>query len=191
LDDIELMSLVIAGEIDKVALLYERYRKPLYAYFFRLTNGDKQGSEDLVHTVFYRMIRYRASFSGKGNFAGWLFRIAHNTGIDHNLQIKRSNNYKIEAQAIQPVYCEQNDLEKNEEYATLQYAMSRLKQDEREILVLGKIDCLRYREIADILDTTESNVKIKIFRALRKLKDIYEKLEKTKDEKAGTDRKVV
>ena len=55
---------------------------------------------------------------------------------------------------------EHNDLEKNEQLAILQQAMCRLKPDDRELLVLGKIDCLKYKEIADILNTTESNVKI-------------------------------
>lgn len=184
MDDNNIMSQVIAGEIDKMAILYERYKKPLYAYFFKLTSGDNQASEDLVHTVFYRVIKYKASFTGKGNFASWLFRIAHNTGIDHNLQLKHSNNYKIEAHANQDVIYEQNDLERNEKYVILEHAMNRLKQDEREILILGKIECLRYKEIADILDTTESNVKIRIFRALAKLRDIYSKLENTRYEKA-------
>lgn len=185
------MSLVIGGDIDKAGLLYERYKRPLYAYFFKLTGGDNQSSEDLVHTVFYRLIRYKTSFTGRGSFPSWLFRIAHNAGIDHNTQLKRSNNYKTEAHFLQTGFTEQNDLEKNEQYMTLSHAMSRLKQEEREILILGKIDCLRYREIAEILDTTESNVKIRIFRALSKLKDIYEKLENSNYEKARSKRKVI
>ena len=79
---------------------------------------------------------------------------------------------------------EYNDLEKNEQLATLKQAMNKLKADERELLILGKIECLKYKEIADILNTTESNVKIRIFRALKRLKDIYVKLENTKYEKA-------
>jgi RNA polymerase sigma factor (sigma-70 family) len=62
--------------------------------------------------------------------------------------------------------------------------MCRLKPDERELLVLSKIDCLKYKEIADILNITESNVKTRIFRALKKLKIIYSKLDNTIYEKA-------
>jgi RNA polymerase sigma-70 factor (ECF subfamily) len=185
------MSLVIGGDIDKAGLLYEKYKRPLYSYFFKLTSGDNQASEDLVHTVFYRVIRYKTSFTGKGSFASWLFRIAHNTGIDHNTQLKRSNNYKNEAHIVQTDFYELNDVEKNEQYKTLSHAMSRLMKEEREILILGKIDCLRYKEIADILNTTESNVKIRIFRALNKLKDNYEKLENSNYEKARSKRKVI
>jgi RNA polymerase sigma factor (sigma-70 family) len=185
------MSLVIAGEIDKLAILYEKYKMPLYAYFFKLTKGDSQASEDLVHTVFYRVIKYRTTFTERGSFASWLFRIAHNAGIDQNIKLKRINNYKIEANANPDLIYEQDTLEKDEQHSALQYALGKLKEEEREILILGKIDNLRYKEIAEILGTTESNVKIKIFRALKKLKDIYTKLENKRYEKAGTLGKII
>jgi len=178
------MIRVIAGEIDKAGLLYERYKRPLYAYFFKITCGDTQASEDLVHTVFYRMIRYRTSFTGEGNFAKWLFRIAHNTGIDHNRKIKHVNNFFSEVYSTQTDISEVDAYEKDERISILGQAMGKLKPDERELLVLGKIECLKYKEIADILNITESNVKIRIFRALRRLKDFYEKLENSKYEKA-------
>ena len=178
------MADVIAGDIGKTGILYEKYKMPLYAYFFKLTVGNNQASEDLVHTVFYRVIRYKASFKGQGSFAKWLFRIAHNTGIDYIRKNKHANNYKIEVNATRSVTYENDDLEKNEQRATLEKAMNRLEPSERELIVLGKIECLKYREIAEILNTTESNVKTRIFRTLKKLKDIYMKLENIRYEKA-------
>lgn len=184
MDDNSLMAQVIAGEIDRAGILYERYKKPLYAYFFRFTGGNSQASEDLVHTVFYRVIRYRTGFTGKGSFAKWLFRIAHNAGIDHNRRIIRANNYKTEISTTGSEIYENKDLENDEQRSALEKAMNRLKPDEKELIVLGKINCLKYKEIADILNISESNVKIRLFRALRKLKDIYIKLDNTKYEKA-------
>ncbi|OFY60779.1 MAG: hypothetical protein A2Y71_13765 [Bacteroidetes bacterium RBG_13_42_15] len=113
-----------------------------------------------------------------------MFRVAHNAGIDYFRKIKHANNYKIEVKAAPADIYENYDLEKDEQRATLEKAISKLKPNERELIVLGKINCLKYKEIADILNTTESNVKIRIFRILRKLKDIYTKLEKTGYEKA-------
>jgi RNA polymerase sigma-70 factor (ECF subfamily) len=178
------MACVIAGEIDKMGLLYERYKRPLYAYFFKLTRGDNQASEDLVHTVFYRAIKYKTSFTGQGSFVKWLFRIAHNSGIDYFRKINHANIYKIAVKTTLVEIYENHDLEKDEQQVTLEKAISKLKPDERELILLGKVDCLKYKEIADILNTTESNVKIRIFRIMRKLKDIYAKLEKTGYEKA-------
>jgi len=180
------MTHVIAGEIDKLGVLYEKYKKPLYAYFFRFTGGDYHASEDLVHNVFYRVIRYKTSFRGQGSFASWLFRVAHNTGIDYHKKNRYTDNTRVEVGAIRAVMDENSGPEKEEQIATLQKALDKLGSFERELIILGKINCLRYKEIADILNITESNVKVRIFRALRKLKDIYIKLENTENEKAGS-----
>jgi RNA polymerase sigma-70 factor (ECF subfamily) len=177
------MAEVIAGDTGKIGLLYERYKRPLFAYFLKFTGGDTNASEDLVHTVFYRAIRYKTSFRCEGSFASWLFRIAHNAGIDHNRKIKRSNEYKSELQSTREILYYQNDLEINEQRKILDSAMEKLKQEERELLILSKIDNLKYREIADILNTTESNIKIKVFRAIRKLKDFYLTIENKGNEK--------
>lgn len=46
------MIRVKLGETDKLGLLYERYKEAVFAYFFKLSTGDHQASEDLVQTVF-------------------------------------------------------------------------------------------------------------------------------------------
>ncbi len=176
---------VNAGNTGKMAILYEKYKMPLYAYYFKVTGGDRQASEDLVHTVFYRVIRYRNTFTGQGSFVSWLFRIAHNTGLDNLRSQKLHETWKREISYRQTNYYEMSDLEKDERYAILNLAMSKLKPHERELLVLGKIENLKQREIAEILGMSESNVKIRTFRALNKLKKIYSKIETNSYERTG------
>ena len=65
-----------------------------------------------------------------------------------------------------------------EELDLLQQSMDQLSLEKREILILSKYQEMRYKEIADLLKLTESAVKVRIFRALKELKTIYEKLEK-------------
>ena len=186
MDDITLMSHVIDGEIDKMSILYERYKMPIYSYFIKTTCGDREASEDLVHTVFYRAIRYKHSFTGQGSFANWIFRIARNVSLDHNRKKRNSYNYNAEIRSASGVMYVEDDYEKREQLASLEFAMKKLEHEEREIIVLGKIQCLRYKEIANILGTTEGNVKIRMFRALRKLKDIFLKIENVRYEKEGS-----
>ncbi len=185
MDDVTLMSRVTNGEIDKMSILYEKYKMPVYTYFFKITCGDRESSEDLVHTVFYRAIKYRNSFSGQGSFANWIFRIARNAGLDYNRKKKKSYDYNSEVRSGAINYSDEDDYEKREQLASLGFAMSKLEHEEREIIVLGKLECLRYKEIADILGTSEGNVKIRMFRAIKKLKDIFTKIEKVHYEKKG------
>jgi RNA polymerase sigma factor (sigma-70 family) len=183
------MTEAIAGDLDKFGILYERYKMPLYSYFYKLTGGQEQSTEDLVHNVFYRALKYRHQYKGEGSFAGWLFTIAHNVGIDFHRNEKREVFQHVEIKDGHSWTEESHDLEKEERSGLLLKALSRLKTAEREILLLSKQECLKYKEIAEILRCNENAVKIKIFRALKKLKEIYSKLETdtkihTYDEKA-------
>jgi RNA polymerase sigma factor (sigma-70 family) len=179
------MSRVNDGETDRMAILYERYKMKVYSYFFRVTCGDRETSEDLTHNVFYKAIRYRRSFTGQGSFASWLFKIAHNTALDYNRKKKNSLNYEVAAdfRSVQDFLSDEDETGRREQIASLSLALRNLEHDERELIVFGKIDCLRYREIAGILGTTEGNVKIRMFRALKKLKDIFMKIENSRHEK--------
>jgi len=171
------MSEAIAGDLDKFGVLYQRYKMPLYSYFFKLTGGHGQSSEDLVHNVFYRVLKYRNQYKGEGSFAGWLFTIAHNVGIDFHKNEKNEKFQHIEIKDVHSWTEESHDLENEERSRLLLKALSGLKTTDREILILSKQDCLKYKEIAEILKCNENAVKIKIFRALKRLKDIYLKLE--------------
>ncbi len=72
--DNNIMLMVKSGEIDRLGLLFERYKKPLFGYFYR-TFHDKETSEDLVQNVFIRILKYRSKFTGYGKFSSWMYRI--------------------------------------------------------------------------------------------------------------------
>ena len=59
--DNALMSAVAAGTVSKLAILFERHHRSLYRYFISMTR-DPQTSEDLVQDVFFRILRYRATY---------------------------------------------------------------------------------------------------------------------------------
>lgn len=182
------MSLVTAGEISAMGLLYERYKRPLYAYFLKVTCGDTNSSEDLVHTVFYRAIRYKSTFTGQGSFVKWLFSIAHNVSIDHKKKNRNIVEYKGDILQAIPLRIddqeEKND--RNEKLATVENALKKLNDEERELVIMCKVDCLKYSDVAEILGISESNVKIRMFRAVRKLREIVINIEKCRYEKTGS-----
>ncbi len=108
------MIQAIAGDLDKFGILYERYKIPLYSYFYKLTGGRDQSCEDLVHTVFYRVLKYKNQFKGEGSFAGWLFVIAHNVGIDYHRNEKREVFRHVEVKDYHSMTEENPEIEKEE-----------------------------------------------------------------------------
>ncbi|HNV31114.1 MAG TPA: sigma-70 family RNA polymerase sigma factor, partial [Cyclobacteriaceae bacterium] len=83
LSDNNLMMKVREGDLDKMGLLFERYKRPLYGFFYGL-NKEQELSEDLVQNTFLRILKYRHLFRGDGDFRAWMFHIARNVNIDHH-----------------------------------------------------------------------------------------------------------
>jgi len=174
LSDNAIMQKVKSGEIDKMALLYERYKKPLFAYFFRIIDNREQ-SEDLVQSVFYRMLKYCRQYRGEGKFTTWMFGIAHNLANDlfrkkdHILFPKES----IETKSIEIEHDAGHMFEKNEQIQMVRLSLRKLDFEKREVLILSKYHELKYKEIAEILKISENTVKQRVFRAIEELKQVY------------------
>lgn len=167
------------GDLDKLGLLFERYHRPLFSYFYRMSN-EYQVSEDLVQSVFERLLKYRQTYTGKGRFSTWLFSIARNARIDHYRKEKR-NGIMLE---IDEERLEVEEPESQSAYKTsakkqlLEKAMDRLEEEKREIIILSRYEGLKYKEIAELLESTEGAVKVKMFRAMKELKDLVSVLNK-------------
>jgi RNA polymerase sigma factor (sigma-70 family) len=169
------MLKVKAGDLDKMGLLFERYHRPLFGFLYH-TTGQVAHSEDLVQTVFYRMLKYRHTFSGEGEFRTWMFHLARNVVNDAT---KKNQRMVYEAD-ITPmsertisVPSADVQLEKKQESEVLHQALEKLSPEHREVLILSRFQELSYQEIAEILKTSEGNIKVKVHRAMKELKGIF------------------
>ncbi len=173
------MLKVKAGQLDKLGLLFERYNRPLYGFFYRLTY-DQAVSEDLVQNVFMRIIKYRHTYKGDGKFSTWMYHMARNLFADHYRKEKKRG-FKEDLSTTDKYISNDDHAEKvkiaNEELSMLDSAMKTLAEDKREILVMSKYQGMRYQDIAELLEISESAVKVRIFRALKALKEAYSKME--------------
>jgi RNA polymerase sigma factor (sigma-70 family) len=175
--DNQIMLAVKAGQIEKLGTLFERYKLILFGYFYKTTR-NKSLSEDLVQNVFLRILKYRTKFSGYGKFVAWMFKIAHNVYVDHyrKERFHQAIDDTDEKDLKELSFIEENTV-KNEELNHLKKAIFLLDHDQREILILSKFNGLKYKDIGKILGCSESAVKVRIFRAVSKLKQIYNQLE--------------
>lgn len=172
-----LMVAVKDGDLQKASLLFDLYNRRLYGFFTRLT-FDRELGRDLTQNVFYRLMRYRHTYKEGMSFQSWIFQIARNVYADHyknRMLFSDFDNVEAHGEKLANFL---DDMERSEREKLLHEAMARLAPDQREILVLSRFEHMKYEEIAGIMDLTVANVKVKVHRAILKLKEIYFQLEK-------------
>lgn len=172
------MLRVKAGDLDQMTVLYERYNRMLFGFFFK-TTLDTQVSEDLVQVVFVKMIKYREQYRAEeGAFLPWMFRIAHNAHIDSYHSFNRHRSDMDLAKADPPAESNpEQDLLRKEKFGLIKEALGRLTEEQREVLIMSRYQDLPYREIARILKCREGTVKARVFRAVEKLRLVCRQLE--------------
>jgi len=72
----------------------------------------------------------------------------------------------------------QEDMEQAEKVELLNRSLALLSQDQRELLILTRYQHMKYEEVALVMDTTVANIKVKVHRAISKLREHYFQLER-------------
>ena len=171
------MAQVGAGQVAKLAVLFERHHRALFRYFVAM-NRNRELSEDLVQDVFFRMLQYRASYDPNQSFTAWMYQIARNAGIDHARK-RRGEVIGIEefterrAEPASPAPGPEESAAKLQDLALLKVALDRLPPEKREILVLSRFQGMKYEDIGAVLGCETGAVKVRVYRAMRALEQIY------------------
>lgn len=179
LSDEQLMQKVCQeGQLDKLGVLFERYHQPIFGFFVHHT-ANHELSQDLTQNVFERLLKYYKTYKIGASFKTWLYQIARNVRYDHY----RKN--RVATNPLEEVYADRNrhfaenpklDIEQEEEVALLYRAIGQLPEDKREILILSQIQELEYKELSRMLNITENSARVKVHRALKQLKTIFQKI---------------
>ncbi len=164
------MKLVAGGDLDKAAILYERYKRPLFNFYLRF-GVARDSSQDLTQQVFYRIIHYRQSYKDGYEFKTWIYRIARN--IYHDYLKEQSHNHKDLNENIDLAEEENYD---DEQYLLIQKALKKIPQEYQDVLRLSRYEDLKYEEIANVLNISVSLVKVRVHRGLKQLKEEFLKL---------------
>jgi len=176
ISDNALMNKVKDGDVEKLGLLFERYKKMLFSFFYHI-NHDAALSEDLVQSTFMRILKYRSGFKGSGDFKVWMFHIARNLSHDHYRKNKWKNGEDLDDWKERLDDGEKTQdlkIEDSESMKMLRAAIDRLDEDKKEVLTLSKLKGMKYKQIAEVLSCTEGAVKVKVFRALEALRKEYD-----------------
>ena len=161
------------------AELYEEYLPKVYRYINYRIN-DTQITEDLTSTVFEKALTNFGKYSkDKASFSTWIFSISRNVVIDYYRAQGRRKTVSLDeaTDIVSKDPSPEEELMKKEEREKLQVYLIELPQDEQEIIRLKFAAELNNRQIAKMLGLSESNVGTKLYRSIRKLRDVFQESE--------------
>ncbi|MHB8156668.1 MAG: RNA polymerase sigma factor [Desulfocucumaceae bacterium] len=150
--------------------LYDTYFDRVNRYL-RYRVASVWDADDLTASVFTRALEKYHLYRGEAPVAVWLFRIAHNIYVDY---IRGNSKYifadpeEATGKAVnsQP----EEELLRVEELEQLRKLLDTLAPEQRDVVALRYIGDLRFGQIAEIIDKTESAVRMIHHRALKVLK---------------------
>jgi RNA polymerase sigma factor (sigma-70 family) len=176
--DESIMEAVKRGELQQATLLFERYNKRIFNFLARMTM-DRALAEDLTQNVFLRIIKYRTSYRDGNKFQSWIYQVARNVFSDHYQAHKNKFSDFVDVNKISDSMADREEsMEQDEKESLLHRSMAKLSDEQRELLVLTRFQHMKYEEVANIMDTTVANIKIKVHRAILKLREYYFEMEK-------------
>jgi RNA polymerase sigma-70 factor (ECF subfamily) len=163
-----------APTVGEFSDLYNEYFSKVFAYIYGRVQ-DREVSLDIVSDVFEKAFVKVRSLRSRDSFGSWLFTIARNEVSSHWRKEKPAQKAAREAAIEKELHSQPKSPEEllvhKERLAALSTLVRGLPKREQEIIAL-KFDAeLTNREIAGVLSTSEVNVRVTIFRALRKLRD--------------------
>lgn len=148
--------------------LFRKYYNEAKLYVVTLCH-DLSLAEDIVSDSFYKA--FTKIDEEKESFKFWLFKVCRNAYFDYHKRTRRLTELNDNLGRDDDLAAR---IIRNEEYQSLYRAISLLKPNYREIILLYYFDELTVSEIAGITEQSVENVKVQMYRARMKLKDILE-----------------
>ena len=182
--DAELVERALAGSQDAYADLVDRYERPVFTLVLRMVR-DRSLAEDLAQDAFVKAFAKLDRYDRKRKFSSWLFKIAHNTTIDHlrrrgletvSLDEPPPGEEEGPARAVEDEEGQSpfESAERSDLSRALTRAVGALRSEYRQVIVLRYQAGLEYAEIAEEAGLPLGTVKTYIHRARKELAKLLE-----------------
>lgn len=174
-EELHWIQQVLSGNKSAYAQIINKYKNQLYATILRMTKHP-QDAQDLVQEAFIKVYHQLEKYDQKGSFSSWLYRVA----INHCLDEFRKKGYKMkQVEMTEATLTIPNQPEvvflKKEKQRQLERLIETLQEEERMILLLRYVNELSYDEIGILVDLPISQVRNKLHRAKKKMRETVQR----------------
>jgi len=169
------MSLIEIAKKDprQFAPLYKKYHEAIFRYVYKRVD-DEEAAYDITSCVFVKALVSLPKYEYRGvPFSSWLFRIAKSELYQSFRDKKAQRTVSLDSVTIVQFIDELNEDFSEEQRITLLNSMKLLKDHQLQLIEMRFFEKRSFKEIGEIVGLTENNAKVKTFRALVKLKEIF------------------
>lgn len=181
-DDGVLITRAQSGDRSAFDALVRKYEKRAYQYAYRLTRNPEEAA-DIVADAFVRVNSALKNFRGQSAFGTWLYRILTNCSLDAKKKDKSSRTTSLDSTItvnggeVERQFEDESDgpeeiAEKHAREGAVQFALQKMPDYQRAMLVMYHVEMLSYEEIAETLDLPIGTVKSRLNRARLALRDL-------------------
>jgi RNA polymerase sigma-70 factor (ECF subfamily) len=144
--------------------LYQQHAGQLYGYLIKSLRGDMAEAEGIVQDAFLKAWEKRKDLRNLEAFKSWLYSIAMNVLKQRKRKLRPMTMEKMEAVCERP--SPEQHAAANQELDRVMVALDTLPDDQREAILLVRLENMMFREAAVILDVPENTVKTRVRRGL-------------------------
>ncbi|HEY6159881.1 MAG TPA: sigma-70 family RNA polymerase sigma factor [Bacteroidia bacterium] len=174
----EELAVIEAAKSDKAhfELIYNRYHEQIFRYIYQRID-DKDTAFDVVQQVFLKAMTNLHKFEYKGvPFSSWLYRIAKSEVYDLLRKKQHLRSVNIDDVQLGDMMQDMQEETNLEKYGQrLAVAVAELDEEDLQLVEMRFFEKRPFKEIGEILNITENNAKVKLYRILEKLKKILTK----------------
>ena len=146
--------------------LVKREQEALRSFLLYLCCGNKEEADDIVQDALVKAYLSSAGYQEKGRFRSWLFKIAHNTFLNHKASCRTTESIE-EARTL----ISNSTADASFEHQDLYLALRTLPPKERSAITLFYLNGYNIKEIASITEASEDAVKKQLSRGRDQLKE--------------------
>ncbi len=178
--DIFYIEQVLGGQTGAFAYLIDRHKDKAFNLAFRIC-GNREEAEEIAQDSFLKAYNSLKGFRMKSCFGTWLYRIVYNTAISL-VRTRKKSPLSLEdfpADYIDFLTKGTNEEESTNEYrdSLVNFALQKISEEERGLISLHYYDELNIAEISVITGISKANLKVRLFRARKKMIEIIARVE--------------
>lgn len=177
----ELLAQIGRGDQRAFTVLFNHYHHDLFVFSKKLTKSDEIALE-IVQDVFLKIWSIRAKLSEINNFGGYLTRVIRNHALNVIRQIARKEKPNLTTAINSDDFIDttgldisQHRLDYNDALQTLNDALSKLPQQQKQVYELCHIEGLKYEEAAQMMNISIETVRTHMKKALQKIREHFHK----------------